>query len=401
MRILVVQETNWIDSMPLQTHHIMESLARNGHDIRVVDFEARWKPLDLRQSLKTRTYFGINRSTSEASVRLIRPGMVKLPGVDRLSSFATQFKVIFEQMLAWCDVVVLYSVPTNGLQTIISSKLLSKPVVFHSFDVLHRMTGHEFLRAPTWTLERFVYPKANKVIVISAVLGLYMKKIGVHDEDIFLLPPAVDTSRFNPTVQGGRFRQELGVGDQDRLVLFSGWLYEFAGVDLVMGSLSQLLREVPRLKLIVCGDGPLLSKLTRMRHELRVENHVYLLGRRPFQQMPEIIAAADVCINPYLPEVRSIFAFPSKIAEYMASGKAVVSTDLPGTRSILGRDSGALLVDPENFVASVTTMLIDDDVRRKHAKRCRQFCEDNFSLESVSKKFENVLVEAISQRAKS
>src|SRR2546427_1499539 len=401
MRILVVQETNWIDSLPLQTHHIMEFLARNGHDIRVVDFEARWKPRELRQSLKTRTYPEIKRSNSEASVHLIRPGMVKLPGVDRLSSFASQFKTIFEQMLAWCDVVVLYSVPTNGIQTIISSKLLSKPVVFHSFDVLHRLTGHELLRAPTWTLERFVYPRANKVIVISAALGHYMEKIGVHDEDIFLLPPAVGTSKFNPRVRGGRLRQELGGGEQNKLVLFSGWLYEFAGSDLVLSSVRQLLKDVPQLKLVVCGDGPLLEKLSHMLRELGIENHVYLLGRRPFQQMPEIIAAADVCINPYLPEVRSVFAFPSKIAEYMAAGRAVVTTDLPGTRSILGRDSGALLVDPQNFVDSVRTLLIDDEVRLQHAERCRQFCEDNFSLESVSKKFENVLVEAVSQQAKS
>ncbi len=116
---------------------------------------------------------------------MIRPGMVKHPGVDRLSSFVSQFKVIFEQMLASCDVAVLYSVPTNGIQTIISSKLLSIPVVFHSFDVLHRMTGHEFLRAPTWTLERFEYPRAKKVIAISAALGHYMREIGLRDEDIF------------------------------------------------------------------------------------------------------------------------------------------------------------------------------------------------------------------------
>jgi glycosyltransferase involved in cell wall biosynthesis len=378
----------------------MEFLARNGHEIRVIDFEARWKPQDLRQSLKTREYQGIQRTNSKGSVRLIRPGMVKLPGVARLSSFGSQFKTIFEQ-LEWCDVVVLYSVPTNGVQTVISSRLLSKPIVFHSFDVLHRMTGHELFRAPTWTLERFVYPRAKKVVVISAALSNYMKKIGVHDEDIFLLPPAVDTLRFNPTVQGERFRHELGLTAEDRIVLFSGWLYEFAGVDLVLGSFHQLLKEVPKLRLVVCGDGPLLDKLIRMRRELGVENQVHLLGRRPFQQMPEIIAAADVCVNPYLPEVRSVFAFPSKIAEYMAGGKAVVSTDLPGTRSILGPDSGAVLVEPENFVASVRTVLIDDDFRRKHAEQGRRFSENNFSLESVCQKFESVLVDAIRQRIKS
>src|SRR5260370_24327743 len=151
MRILVVQETDWIDNLPLQTHHIMEFLARNGHEIRVIDFEPRWKSQDLRKSLKTREYPGIERTDSKGSVRLIRPGMVKLPGVARLSSFASQFRTILAQ-LAWSDVVVLYSVPAIRVQTVISSMLRSKPIVFHSFDVLHRMTGHELFRAPTWTL---------------------------------------------------------------------------------------------------------------------------------------------------------------------------------------------------------------------------------------------------------
>src|SRR5260370_26282070 len=189
LRLLVVQETDWIDNLPLQTQHIMEFLARDGHETLVIDFEHRWKSQDLRKSLKTREYPGMQRRDSKDSVRLIRPGMVKLPGVARLSSFASQFKTIFEQ-LEWCDVVVLYSVPTNGVQTVISSMLRSKPIVFHSFDVLHRMTGHELFRAPTWTLERFVYPRAKKVVVISAALGNYMKKIGVNDQDILLLPPA-------------------------------------------------------------------------------------------------------------------------------------------------------------------------------------------------------------------
>ncbi len=168
---------------------------------------------------------------------------------------------------------------------------------------------------------------------------------------------------------------------------------------MILSSLHQLLKEIPRLRLIVCGDGPLLNKLIRMRRELRVENHVYLLGGRPFQQMPEIISTADVCINPYLSEVRSNFAFPSKIAEYMSAGKALVSTDLPGTRSILGKESGVILVHPEWIIDTIRTILLDDDLRQKHAERCRKYCEGHFSLESVVRKFAGVLSEALNRRA--
>lgn len=399
LKILVIQETDWIQNLPLQTHHIMEYLSKEGHDIRVVDYEARWQHGDILQSAKTKTIPNVHRTDPESSVSLLRPGMLRVPGIGRLSSLGSQFKVIFEEMARWCDVVVLYSVPTNGIQTILSSKMLSKPVVFHAFDVLHRMTGYGLLRAPTWTLERFVYRRANKVIVISASLGKYMRRIGVPDEHITLLPPAVDTRKFNPSVDSSIVRKKLGIRDEEKVVLFSGFLYEFSGVDLVLESINDLIEQVPNLRLVVCGEGPLQNKLVQMRGKLGVENHVSILGRRPFEEMPSIVAAADVCINPYSEDVRSTFAFPSKIAEYMAAGKSVIATDLPGTESILGSESGAVLVPIEQFVNSLETVLKDDEHRRKLGTKCREYAEAMFSIESVSKKFQNVLSDAMNRQS--
>jgi len=190
----------------------MEFLSKKGHTVRVLDYEARWHHGNILHSTKSKDLPNLHRTDPESSVRLLRPGMLRVPGIGRLSSFGSQFRIIFEQMARWCDVVVLYSVPTNGVQTILSSKLLSKPVVFHAFDVLHRMTGYNLLRAPMWTLERFVYQRVNKIIVISASLGKYMRRIGVPNDSITLLPPAVDTKKFNPSVQGSNVRKEQGIG---------------------------------------------------------------------------------------------------------------------------------------------------------------------------------------------
>jgi len=122
---------------------------------------------------------------------------------------------------------------------------------------------------------------------------------------------------------------------------------------------------------------------------------VKILGRRPYDEMPEIIASADVCINPYLPEIRSNFAFPSKIAEYMASGKAVISSDLPGTRSLLDETSGVSLVEPSSFASAVRDLLLDEDRVMELGKISRKYCEDKFSLNSITDKFESVLMELV------
>jgi len=376
----------------------MESLTRRGHEVRVIDFEARWRREGQSNPFTSRVFSNVQRTDPTSSVCLIRPGMLKVPGLGRLSSVPSQFKVIFEQIAQWCDVVVLYSVPTNGVMTLLLSKLIDKPVIFHSFDILHRMTGNPLLLSPTWAFERFVYPRASKVVVISPSLKRYMETIGVPSSDIVLLPPAVNTTMFNPGNSGDRFREELGISDDDKIVLFSGWLYDFSGLDTMLQDLSGMVDDFPDMKLVICGDGPLLPKLRTMQTKLDLEHQVKILGRRPYGQMPTIIASADICINPYLPDIRSKFAFPSKIAEYMASGKAVISTDLPGTSSMLGSNSGVLLVPPSEFMDSLRKTIANDEWRKASGEDCRRFCEEHFSLDAVVSRFESILTELVRDR---
>ncbi|CAD6494694.1 MAG: hypothetical protein LAKADJCE_00906 [Candidatus Argoarchaeum ethanivorans] len=43
MKILVVQESDWVRRCPHQNHHLMERLSRKGHEARVIDYEIMWK----------------------------------------------------------------------------------------------------------------------------------------------------------------------------------------------------------------------------------------------------------------------------------------------------------------------------------------------------------------------
>ena len=397
MRILVVQETDWLGSLPLQSHSLFEVLSRRGHEVRVVDYEAKWRPADFAGSLRGKDMTNVSRTDSRSSITLIRPGMVKLPGLSRVSAAALQFKEIFRQTMKWCDIVVMYSVPTNGIQTILSAKLANKPILFHSFDVLHRMTGYGFLAAPTWALERFVYRHVDKLVVISAALEKYVLEVGVSPENVVLLPPGVNTDRFRRD-SPPKFREEIGLSHDDKVVLFSGWLYDFCGLDMILKSWWELSSAVPGLKLVICGDGPLLESLQRIRRESNLNDDVVMLGRRPFEQMPAIIATADLCINPYLPEVRSNFAFPSKIAEYMAMGKPVLATDLPGTRSLLPPESGVVLTDPAEFVSTMKSLLVDSPRLHYLGQMSHDFCEKTFSLRTVADRFEQIMFELVRRR---
>jgi len=226
-----------------------------------------------------------------------------------------------------------------------------------------------------------------------------MKSIGVRENNIAILPPAVDTNRFHPSVSGDRFRKSIGLSIDDTVVLFSGWLYEFSGLDMVIQSLMELIVEIPQLKLVVCGDGPQLDDLQRLRRVLGLNDQIKILGRLPFPEMPRVIASADLCINPYLPDVRSNHAFPSKIAEYMAEGKPVLATDLPGTSSLLPPESGVELVPPSQFIDKMRDMIVSENQRTESGRAGRKYCEANFSIESVGDRFEQTLDSLLRRRS--
>jgi glycosyltransferase involved in cell wall biosynthesis len=225
-----------------------------------------------------------------------------------------------------------------------------------------------------------------------------MRDFGIPQESIVLIPPAVNTHTFNPSVSGSDFRSTMGFSKGDQVLLFSGWLYEFCGLDFVMNAMKPLVSRFPRIKLVICGEGPLLPSLSSMREQLGLQDQVRILGRRPYAEMPHIVAAADICINPYLPTVASNFAFPSKITEYMASGKPVVASDLPGTRSLLHEGSGVILIHPSQFSSSIRDLLLNCDRTPELGRVARKYCEENFSLESIAKQFEQVLNDVLDGR---
>lgn len=86
MRVLLVQETDWINKGPFQQNHLMEMLSLRGHQVRVIDYEIHWREQRERRVLPRRQVFDkVSRIHSEATVDVIRPGVVKMPGIDYLS----------------------------------------------------------------------------------------------------------------------------------------------------------------------------------------------------------------------------------------------------------------------------------------------------------------------------
>jgi len=85
MKILIVQDTDWIRRNPIQHTHIAERLALRGHHIRIIDYEILWQSEGKRELYSKRQVFLSSRIFDEVKLTVIRPGILKIPVLDYVS----------------------------------------------------------------------------------------------------------------------------------------------------------------------------------------------------------------------------------------------------------------------------------------------------------------------------
>ena len=79
MRLLFIQETDWIKRYPAQQHHLAEMMALRGHEIRVIDHDFLWREQSQRGILARRQVFNnVSKIHKEAKLSISRPHYILL-----------------------------------------------------------------------------------------------------------------------------------------------------------------------------------------------------------------------------------------------------------------------------------------------------------------------------------
>ena len=157
MNILFVHEVDWLNKVVFDIHSLSESLSLRGHQVYAIDYESMWSkdsPFDFGR-FTTRQFDNVARACQGASVTLRRPGLIKIPGLSRLSAAFTQYLEIQKTIPRKnIEVIVLYSVATNGLQATYLARKFNIPVVFRAIDILNQLVLYPALRGVTKLLEK-------------------------------------------------------------------------------------------------------------------------------------------------------------------------------------------------------------------------------------------------------
>ncbi len=155
-------------------------------------------------------------------------------------------------------------------------------------------------------------------------------------QQIVEVPNGVDAEAFRPGLPDS-VRGRLGIPPDAFVVAVVAALdraHPSKRIDLAMRALA----ELPKMRLLIVGGGPLLGQAQALARELRVEGRVHFAGAVAHDEVASCLAASDC-----LALTSDQEAFGMVLLEAMACGKPVVSSDVPGPASIARQDGCGVL----------------------------------------------------------
>lgn len=397
MRILLVQESDWSERGPHQQHHLIERLQLRGHKVRVIDFEILWRnKLRKRITSKRMVYHMNGKVCKDARLSVIRPSIVKVPLLDYLSIPISHGLEIRRQVAEFRPDVIIGLGVQNTFLAMLMAKRCRIPFVYYLIDALHTLIPFKKLRFLGKFLEKNTLRRCDIVCVINEKLKRFAVEMGAHPKKTHVIRAGIDVERFNPDIDGYVTRAKLGISKDDVVLFFMGWLYPFSGlreVTMELAKRSRVKDVQPKIKFLIVGEGDLYHELQQIKKDCNLQQLI-LAGRQPYGKIPEYIAASDICLLPaYNNEVmRNIV--PIKMYEYMACGKPVIATKLPGIMKEFGEEHGVVYVDKPKDALNKAVELIENKALYECGSKARGFVE-KYNWDDIVDEFERVLKDVV------
>lgn len=396
MKILVVQESDWLKRNPHQQHHLMDRMSIRGHEVKVIDYPIDW-PKDDNEGFRfeREVVDNVSKIDERANVQVIRPSFIKKPVLNYLSLYSSHKNEVKYQIENFKPDVI---VSLGLLNAYTSSKLAKKyniPYVYYLIDVLYALIPEKTFQSFGKYINKKAIKNSTKVITINQKLSELAVQLGAKSEDTILIDAGIDFSSYDPNLDSSAIKSEYNIKDDDIVLFFMGFIYDFAGIKELAIKLGQEKEKYPNYKLLVVGDGDAYDALVKIKQDYNLEDQLILTGRQSFEKIPEFLSSATFCLLPaYIDEEIMQDIVPIKIYEYLAMEKVVIASELPGISTEFGYNHGVEYVQGADEVLDKAESIIQSGKYDVIAKTAREYVKDN-DWEVITDKFEKVLTDLV------
>lgn len=279
----------------------------------------------------------------------------------------------------------------HGLISIIVKKILSMLEI--NMKVLIDIHGEwektPFLyrgKDPSGFGSKFIKRVGNYVLTNADAIRvnskyLHKKVTSITSKPLYILPMYIDTEFFLEIPAHGQISKK-------NLILFAGGLYYLKGVQYLILAMTEIVKSIKNVKLVIAGEGPYKRKLFELIKKKKLHNSVHFTGHISRAHLRELIYGCSVVVLPSLSE-----GLGRILIEAMTCQKPVIASKVGGIPEIVKNNYNGLLVPPADSTAlqsKIIFLLTHPEISEKLGKNGRKFVIKNFSEKFLLKRYVEV-----------
>ena len=226
------------------------------------------------------------------------------------------------------DVVIVCTMPDAVIVCAILPKFLGSKVVLDIHDTMPELYRDKFggargaVGAKLLMLEeRMSSWWADSVLAVHDLHSKRLQEAGVPERKIHVVMNAPDTGIFAERKCGNPRPGEF-------TLVCHGTVTARLGLDLLIAAVASLRETIPGLRLKVIGEGDHLAKARALVDRLELVDQVGFMKLVPVEELPALLAVADVGVVPYRPSSATHLMLPVKLLDYATIGIPVIAARL-------------------------------------------------------------------------
>lgn len=262
-------------------------------------------------------------------------------------------------------------------RSLITAYVIAKFFKKHTVFELHDAVWHN-PRSKKIFLKLLNLNKLKFLIVITHALAKDVEKLNISKIPILVAPDGVSEKSLSSTIDRDFARRYLGLSIKEYIIVYSGHLYKGRGIKLII-SLAKVLKEI---KFLIVGGNK--NDITFYSLQVVGLSNIQFLGHQNQETLHYFLLSADILLMPYERSIKvagenstdtSKYASPLKMFEYMATGRPIISSDLPVLQEVLKNFKNSIILPYEDLIAWKNAILLlknKPELAKKLARKAKE-----------------------------
>lgn len=225
-----------------------------------------------------------------------------------------------------------------------------------------------------------LFQKVDSIICVSNALAQKVIQLGADKEKIFVNRPAINIHFFATNRNIKQVQENINIVSVGRMVFQKGYM-------LGLLAIAELRTKFKNFTWTIAGDGPGMEELILSIDILKLNKHVFLVGRKNLNEIKNLYETADIF---FLPSVSEGIA--NVVLEAMAMELPVISSDCGGMHEVITHNADGILCKNycfESFSESLLELSINAEKRNRIGKMARKRIEEAFTVQRFNTGYEN------------